>query len=96
VTAGVVGAVVLAFDRGAEVGIWSLAQRPGWGDAQVLALAGAALVIDARFAFPQGPIVPIAPAVDFLGHGRFAAGSVALLSVGGPRVRDRALAVTVP
>jgi hypothetical protein len=63
---------------------WSA--RPGWGDQQRLALAGGALLTYAWHAFPQGPVVPVSPAVDLIGNTVFALGAVALLGVAARRV----------
>ncbi len=67
---------------------WSA--RPGWGDPQRLALAGAALLTYAWHAFPAAPVVPVSPAVDLVGNAVFALGAVGLIAVAALRLRREA------
>ncbi|MGI5125198.1 hypothetical protein ACQEVB_00145 [Pseudonocardia sp. CA-107938] len=57
----------------------TLSLRPGWTPRHTFALAAAALLTYAWHAFPQTPIVPVAPAVDLVGNAVFAAAAVAVL-----------------
>jgi hypothetical protein len=56
---------------------WSV--RPGWTPLHTVAVAGGALLTYAWHAFPQQPMIPVAPAVDLLGNALFASAAVALL-----------------
>ncbi len=64
---------------------WSA--RPGWGDPQRLALAGAALLTYAWHAFPEEPVVPVSPTLDLVGNAVFALGAVILIVIAALRLR---------
>ncbi|NEB74216.1 DUF998 domain-containing protein [Streptomyces sp. SID14478] len=64
---------------------WS--RRPGWGPAQVYALAAGATLTYAWIGFGQTPDVGSDGTVNLVGHVVLAVGAVALLCVAGRRVR---------
>jgi hypothetical protein len=65
------------------VAIWLVtawSRRAGWGSAQVLALAGGALLTYAWHAFAQEPVLGTTGQIDMIGNAVFAVGAVLLLA----------------
>ncbi|MEV0596991.1 hypothetical protein [Nonomuraea cavernae] len=85
-------AVNLAVYAGVCVLVTRWSRRPGWGRAQVFALAAGGVLTYAWHGFPQPPAVPVEPVVDLAGNAAFALAAVALLAVAAARLRSPRLA----
>jgi hypothetical protein len=79
--------VTLVLEAAMAAVVITLSARSGWSARHTLALGAAALLTYAWHAFPQGPILPVAPTVDLIGNAIFAAGAVALLAMAARRTR---------
>ncbi len=81
--------IQLALAAGAMVTVRAWSARPGWGDAQRLALAAGALLTYAWTAFPETPVLPASPTVDLLGNTLFAAAALLLIAATAASIRRR-------
>jgi hypothetical protein len=79
--------VTLVLEAAMAAVVITLSARSGWSGRHTLALGAAALLTYAWHAFPEGPILPVAPTVDLIGNAIFAAAAVALLAMAARRTR---------
>lgn len=71
-------ALVLIFGSVAAIRYWSAA--PGWDARHRLAAAAGAMGAYAIVSFPQGPVIPVAPAIDLAGNAIFTFGAAVLVA----------------